>query len=88
MDWQATPRLALSALLRVEDERFEDDLNSRLLDASAALDLRAEWRLDAVVLWAGVSNATDAEVEVSETADGTAGFGPPRQWRVGLRRAW
>jgi len=88
LDWEATDRLTLSADLRWEDERFEDDLNSRLLAASASLDLRAEWRFDRFVLWTGLSNATDAAVEVSETADGTVGLGPPRQWRLGLRRAW
>lgn len=85
-DWRPLDRLTLSADVRWEGQRFEDDLNSRVLASSVTLDLRADWRVtDNASLWAAVDNLGDAQVEVSETADGTEGFGPPRTVRVGLR---
>ncbi len=86
LDWQATDRLTLAADLRWESRRFDDDLNSRALEAAATADLRAEWSLSASALvWIAVDNLFDAEVEVSETATGVAGFGPPRTLSLGVR---
>ena len=89
LDWTATDRLALSLRARYESRRFDDDLNSRVLDAALTLDARADWRLTAHThLWLALDNATDKAVEVSETAGGVAGFGPPRTVSVGIRAAW
>src|SRR5690606_6675947 len=86
LDWRATDRLALAADLRWESRRFDDDLNSRVLDAAATVDLRADWALTpSATLWLAADNLFDAEVEVSETGDGVAGFGPPRTLRLGVR---
>ena len=85
-DWRATDRLTLAADLRWESDRFEDDLNSRVLDAGGTVDLRADWSLtDAAVLWVAASNLFDAEIEVSETGTGVAGFAPPRTLAAGVR---
>lgn len=85
-DWQATDRLLLAADLRWESDRFEDDLNSRVLESGGTLDLRADWSLnDTAVLWVSASNLFDAEIEVSETGTGVAGYAPPRTLAVGLR---
>lgn len=88
-DWKASERLTLSANLRFESERFEDDLNSRRLAASAGVDARAAWRLtpDSEVYLAA-ENLTDARIEVGETGDGTESFAAPQTFRVGfsLRR--
>jgi len=85
-DWRATDRLTLVADLRWESDRFEDDLNSRVLDAGGTVDLRADWSLtDAAVLWVAASNLFDAEIEVSETGTGVAGFAAPRTLAAGLR---
>lgn len=85
-DWQATDRLTLAADLRWESDRFEDDLNSRVLESGGTLDLRADWAVnDAAVLWVGASNLFDADMEVSETGTGVAGYAPPRTLSVGLR---
>src|SRR6185369_7168740 len=43
VDWQATEQLSLSADLRYESLRFEDDLNSRKLAAGVGIDARAAW---------------------------------------------
>lgn len=86
LDWQATDRLLLAADLRWESDRFEDDLNSRVLDAGGTLDLRADWSVnDTTVLWVSAANLFDEEIEVSETGTGVAGFAPPRTLSVGLR---
>lgn len=88
-DWQAMARLKLAADIRWEGPRYEDDLNSRGLGAAVTLNGRADLRLtDHAGFWIAADNLTDANVEVSETADGTEGFGPPRTVRAGLRLAW
>jgi len=89
LDWRVSDRLTLSARGRYESRRFDDDLNSRVLEAAFTADARAEWRVrDGVALYAAADNLLDAEVEVSETGDGVAGFGPPRTLRVGVTVNW
>lgn len=89
IDWQAMERLKLAVDLRWEGPRFEDDLNSRVLGQALTLDARADWRLtDRAGVWFALDNLANANVEVSQTADGTEGFGPPRTFRAGLRLAW
>ncbi|HEY0925706.1 TonB-dependent receptor [Brevundimonas sp.] len=86
LDWRATDRLTLAADARWESDRFEDDLNSRVLEAGGTLDLRADWSLnDATTLWISAANLFDAEIEVSETGTGVAGYAPPRTLSVGVR---
>jgi outer membrane receptor protein involved in Fe transport len=86
LDWRATDRLTLAADLRWESRRFEDDLNSRVLDAAAVAALRADWALTPrAALWLAADNLFDEEVEVSETGTGVAGYGPPRTLAVGVR---
>lgn len=87
-DWEASDRLTLSLDARWESRRFEDDLNSRVLEAVLSLGARAEWRLsERVALWLAADNLADAEAAVSETADAVEGYGPPRTVRVGVRLA-
>lgn len=89
VDWQATSRLALSGTVSFESRRFDDDLNSRTLAAATTLGLRADWLITpGTTLWLAADNLFDAEVEVSQTATGVTGFGPPRRLGVGLRRSW
>ena len=89
IDWRASERLSLSARARYESKRFEDDLNSRILGAAVTADVRADWRInDTASLWLAADNLLDAEVEVSETGTGVAGFGPPRTLSAGVRLAY
>lgn len=84
-DWRATGRLTLALDARYESKRFEDDLNSRELDAATTLDARAEYRLShRATAYLAADNLLDAEVEVGETADGVESLGPPRTLRLGL----
>ena len=86
LEWRLSDRLDLAADFRWESRRFEDDLNSRVLEAAATLDLRADWALTpATAVWLAADNLFDADVEVSETGTGVAGFGPPRTVSLGVR---
>jgi outer membrane receptor protein involved in Fe transport len=85
-DWRPTDRLSLSADLRWESRRFDDDLNSRVLDAALVASARADWALTGNTgLWLAADNLFDEEVEVSETGEGVAGFGPPCTVSAGIR---
>ncbi|MBU3969605.1 MAG: TonB-dependent receptor, partial [Alphaproteobacteria bacterium] len=89
IDWRVMDRLTLGARARFESRRFDDDLNSRVLDAATTLDARADWRVsEGLVLYVAADNLLDAAVEVSETGDGVAGYGPPRTLRAGLSLSW
>lgn len=89
VDWRASDRLTVSARGRYESRRFDDDLNSRTLDAAFTADARADWRIrTGVTLYAAADNLFDADVEVSETADGVAGLGPSRTLRAGVNFSW
>ena len=88
-DWRVSDRLTLGVRGRYESRRFEDDLNSRVLDAALTLDARADWCLrEGVMLYAAADNLSDEDVEVSETANGVAGFGPARTLRAGVSFRW
>ena len=43
LTWRVAPPLKLTASVRYEGQRWEDDLNSRSLGAATTLDLRAEY---------------------------------------------
>ena len=86
VDWRATDRLTLIAAARYESDRYDDDLNSRVLEAAVTLDARAEWAVnDRALVYVALDNVTDEDVEVSETGLGIAGYGPPRTLSAGLR---
>jgi outer membrane receptor protein involved in Fe transport len=83
-----TDRLTLATDLTWEGKRFEDDLNSRVLDAAYRLDARLDWRVRPLVtLYLAGDNLLDADIQTSRTADGVAGYSAPRVVRVGLRVA-
>ena len=84
---QASPTAAisLSADLRYESGRWEDDLNSRRLSPGVQLDGRVGWRLAAdVEVYLAAENLTDARLEVGETAGGVESHAAPRTVRVGV----
>lgn len=75
----------LSADLRYESARWEDDLNSRRLSAGVQLDARAAWRFtDNVEAFVAAENLFDANLEVGETADGVESFAAPQTLRIGF----
>jgi outer membrane receptor protein involved in Fe transport len=89
VDWRSTDRLTLSSHARYESARYDDDLNSRVLASAVTFDARADYRLrDGVMLYAVADNLFDRKVEVSQTADDVAGYGPPRTLRAGVSLTW
>lgn len=87
--WRPLARLTLDADLRYESKRFEDDLNQRVLKAGSSLDLRAGWKLSPwTEVYLAADNALNADLAVSQTADGVTGYAAPRTVYVGfaLRR--
>jgi outer membrane receptor protein involved in Fe transport len=84
--WQVMQPLTLSAAVRYESARFDDDQNIRRLAPATTLDARAEWRLSQrVALAVAVDNLTDTNVQTGRTADGVIALAPPRTARLELR---
>lgn len=87
--WRPLEPLSLTADLRYERTRFEDDLNLRRLKSGASLDLRTGWRLStSSELFIAAENALDRNLAVGQTADGVTSYAAPRTVWVGfsLRR--
>lgn len=85
---ELTEKLTLVTDLTWEGKRFEDDLNSRVLDPAYRLDARLDWRVRPLVTaYVAGDNLLDANIQTSRTADGVAGYAAPRAVRVGLRVA-
>ena len=89
LDWRLSSALTLALAARYESRRFDDDLNSRTLAGAVTLDARAEWAFDArTTLWVAADNLFDKDVEVSQTGNGVAAYGPPRTASIGLRLSY
>jgi outer membrane receptor protein involved in Fe transport len=85
VDWNPMEPLRLSADVRYESARFEDDLNTRKLSPAVRLDARAAWRIAAdTEVYLAAENLLDSEIEVGETADGVESYAAPRIVRVGV----
>ena len=85
---ELTEKLTLATDLTWEGKRFDDDLNSRVLDPAWRLDARLDWRVRPLVTaYVAGDNLLDADIQTSRTADGVAGYTAPRIIRVGLRLA-
>jgi len=88
-DWRPVERLTLSADLRWESRRFDDDLNSRALEAALIVGARIDYALTpTAALWLAADNLFDEEAAVSLTGDGVAGYGPPRTLSAGVRLSY
>ena len=83
--WERDGKSAELVLRRV-GAQFEDDLNSRLLDAATTLDASAAWPLSRrLQVTARVENLTDAEVMAAFNGDGSIERATPRTLWIGLR---
>jgi len=87
-DWTFARDWTLSADARWESRRFDDDLNSRVLDPALTIDARVERDLGPVTVWIEGLNLTDADLETAETGTGVASFAPPRTLWIGASRRW
>jgi outer membrane receptor protein involved in Fe transport len=85
-DWRLRPDVRLSADLRYESVRYDDDQNLRRLAPALTLNLRGEVRIaPSVTLALALDNVADADVQTARTADGVISYGPPRAVRAELR---
>lgn len=85
-EWRASARLTFAADGRWESKRYEDDLNTRELDAGGTLNARAGYALsDAVTLYALAENVFDAKIETAVEADGLTEYAAPRRLWIGLK---
>jgi outer membrane receptor protein involved in Fe transport len=83
--WRATGRLTLTGGLRYESSRFDDDQNTRLIEAGTGVDLRADLRVSgAVGAFIAADNVFDADLQTGRTALGVVSYDAPRVVRVGL----
>ena len=86
-DWRALPNLTLSAELRCESARFDDDQNTRKINGGTGLGARLEWRVaDAVSAYVAADNVTGANLQTGRSAAGVVTYDAPRTFRLGL--AW
>jgi len=87
VDWRVAPALTLTAGLRYESDRFDDDQNTRRIDGGAGVDVRAEWRATRELsLYVAADNVFDARLQTGRSAAGVVTFDAPRVVRGGL--AW
>jgi vitamin B12 transporter len=83
--WERDGKSAELVLRRV-GAQYEDDLNTRLLDAATTLDASAAWPLSRrLQLTARVENLTDALVMAAFNGDGSIERATPRTLWIGLR---
>ncbi len=89
LDWIPAPDWTVSVDARWESRRFDDDLNSRVLDPALTASARLERRLPSgLTAWVEGVNLFDADVETAETGTGVVSYGPPRTVWFGLSRRW
>ncbi|HEX3809881.1 MAG TPA: TonB-dependent receptor [Rhizomicrobium sp.] len=83
--WRVLDKLTLSADLRWESNRFEDDLNTLRQGSAFVLDARADWRFaDAWSAFVAVDNAFDADVVTAVSQDDIFSYGQPRVVSIGI----
>ncbi len=84
-DYTPLNPLRLSAQVRYESARYNDDLNQQRLGSAVTLDLRADWHLrPAWDAYISLDNATDARVAYQVDAPGVDLYAEPRRLMVGL----
>ena len=89
LDWTPAPDWTVTADARWESRRFDDDLNSRVLDPALTVSARLERSLSSgLSAWVEGANLFDADVETAETGTGVVSYGPPRTLWIGLSRRW
>jgi outer membrane receptor protein involved in Fe transport len=84
-NWLAAPRLTLTAELRYESDRFDDDQNTRRIDGGAGVDARAEWRVSRrLAAYVAADNLFDARLQTGRSATGVVTYDAPLTVRLGL----
>jgi outer membrane receptor protein involved in Fe transport len=85
-DWELLRDVTLSADVRYEGARFEDDQNTLTLRAGATVDTRVDWRITKDWgVYIAAENLTDTALETGQTADRVKSYDEPRVIRFGFR---
>ena len=85
LNWMSPFGVGAYIDVRYESDRFEDDLNTRKLDAAVTIDLMLDYQLGGgVSVYGAVDNVFNADVQTGQTADGIFSYGPPQLFRIGL----
>jgi vitamin B12 transporter len=85
LDWRPLEKLTVTADLRYESARYDDDQNTRRLRAGAEVDARAAWSLGrGAEVYLAAENLGNADIVVAQTADGTNSYSAPRTIRIGF----
>ncbi|HUY04506.1 MAG TPA: TonB-dependent receptor, partial [Rhodocyclaceae bacterium] len=83
--WHPLVPLGLTADLRFESARFDDDLNSRRLGSAVTLDLRADWTVTPDwSVYIAADNITDARIATAVDATGVVSYDAPRLVSAGI----
>ena len=83
--WKPTPRLTLIGDVRYESARFDDDQNTRRIDAGTGVNARAEWALTpALNVFVAADNLLDSNIETGRSAADVVTYDAPRVIRLGL----
>ncbi|MBU6472381.1 MAG: TonB-dependent receptor [Alphaproteobacteria bacterium] len=86
--WYPLAPLGLTADIRFESARFDDDLNSRRLGSALTLDLRADWTVaHDWSFYVAADNLTDARIATAVDATGVVSYDAPRMVSAGIRYA-
>ena len=86
--WYPVAPLGLTADLRFESARFDDDLNSRRLGSAFTLNLLADWAVARDwSLFVAADNIADARVATAVDATGVVSYDAPRMVSAGIRYA-
>jgi len=91
VDWSAPYGIGVHLDVRYESDRYEDDLNSRLLHSAVTVDVRVDYHLtEALSIFGAVDNVLNANVQTFQAAaippdpNALYSYGPPRIWRLGI----
>jgi outer membrane receptor protein involved in Fe transport len=83
--WKPIERLTLIGDVRYESARFDDDQNTRRIDAGTGVNARAEWALTpALNVFIAADNLFDANIETGRSAADIVTYDAPRIIRLGL----
>ena len=85
-EWTFARGFSLSADVRYEGSRFEDDLNTLTLRAGAVVDTRLDWQVSRDWgVFIAAENLTDTALETGQTADHVKSYDEPRVIRFGFK---
>jgi outer membrane receptor protein involved in Fe transport len=84
-DWRPLTPLTLSAQVRYESARFDDDANTRRIAPGTGVDARAGWRVwNDLELYVAAENLFDADIQTGRSAANVVTYDAPRVVRAGL----